>query len=232
MAIAAQLFRLEQLDAELERLEAELQETRRKQGRNPELEAADARLEDLRAQEREAATEQRALESDLADLEAKIKRDQTRMYGGQIVDPRELSSLEKELEHYRVQRDELEERLLLAMERLEGVQEAVATTGRRTNEARERWEIERPELVNRQGQIADSLAALRDEREALAAAIDPRSLSLYQRLRASSGHAVSAVSNGVCQWCRVGIPPKDVQHARADALVTCTNCQRILYVGS
>ncbi len=232
MAEAAALYRLEQLDAEIERQTVELAEFQRTRDRNSELEAAEARLEELRSQEWEAAAEQRTLESDLADLEAKIKRDQTRMYSGQIVDPRELASLDKELEHYRSQRDALEERLLLAMERLDGLEDAVATASRRANEMRNRWEKDGPLRASRAEQLGNSLAALRVERDSLAATIDARSLSLYQRLRATSGHAVSAVSNGVCQWCRVTIPPKDVQHARSGALVTCTNCARVLYVGS
>lgn len=231
MTIAATLFRLEQLDLDLEQREAGLRDLRRREARNLELEAAEARLEALRAQERAAATEQRSLESDLSSLETKISRDQTRMYSGQIVDSRELASLERELEHYRAQRGELEERCLLVMERVEGLQADLAETSRAANELRERWEADRPALAREAEQMADALAGLRAERENMAAEIDPRSLDLYRRLRASAGHAVSHVSNGVCQWCRVAIPPKDVQHARADQLVTCTNCARILYVG-
>lgn len=232
MAVTEQLFRLEQLDADLAQREAELAEIRRRQAQSPEIEAAEKRLDELRAQERQASAEQRRLESDLDELETRIKRDQTRMYGGQIVDPRELSSLEKELEHYRAQRDQLEEMLLTEMERLEGLQAELAMASKRANETRQRWEADRPMQARQAEQLGDALAAARAEREALAASIDARALGLYQRLRASSGHAISQVSDGVCQWCRVAIPPKDVQHARAGSLVTCSNCQRILHVGS
>ena len=232
MAVAASLFRLEQLDAEIQQTEAELAATRRRQGRNSELEATERRLDDLRNQERAATTEQHSLESDLADVETKMKRDQARMYCGQIVDPRELASLERELEHLRAQRDAVEERCLVAMERLEELQQAVATVSRQANEMRDRWEANRPELARQEEGLVDALAALRDQRSSLAASIDPQALNLYGRLQASAGHAVSVVSNGVCQWCRVVIPPKDVQHARAGSLVTCTNCARILYTGA
>ena len=232
MAVANLLYRLEQLDTELERREAELSERRRRQDRNPEPEAAEARLEDLRTQEREAGAEQRTLELDLSDLEARIKRDQTRMYGGQIVDPRELASLQKELEHYGARRDELEERLLMLMERREGLQEAVEAANRREHELRARWEEDRPALGLQTEQFASDLAGLRAERDTLSASLDARSLAVYLHLRASSGHAVSTVTDGICQWCRVTVPTKDVQHARSGALVTCTNCARILHVGS
>jgi predicted nucleic acid-binding Zn-ribbon protein len=232
MAVVAQLFRLEELDAEIERRERELVELRRRQRRNPELEAAEQQLDRTQTQERDAAAEQRRLESDLADLEGKIERDHTRMYGGQIVDPRELSSLERELQHHREQRDGLEERILTVMEQREELERDLERLSRRTNELRQRWEEDGPALARQEEDAADALAGLRDERERLAAAVEPRSLSLYGRLRTSSGHAVSHVTNGICQWCRVTIPAKDVQHARAGSLVTCPNCARILHVGS
>jgi predicted nucleic acid-binding Zn-ribbon protein len=232
MAVVAQLFRLEELDAEIERRERDLTELRRRQRGNPQLETAERQLERARSQEREAGAEQRRLESDLADLEAKIKRDHTRMYGGQIVDSRELSSLERELQHLREQCGALEERILTVMERREELEHELERLSRKANELRQRWEDDGPTLARQEEQVTDALAGLRNERETLVAAVEPRSLDLYGRLRTGTGHAVSHVTDGICQWCRVTIPAKDVQHARTGSLVTCPNCARILHVGS
>jgi uncharacterized protein len=231
MAVAAQLFRLEQLDADIEQHEAALTDLRRKQQVNPELQAAEQELGRLSAEEGRLSTEQRSLESDLAELEARIRRDNARMYGGQIVDARELASIERELQHHRAQRDGLEERILELMERLETVQADVQSRDRAVAGLRERWEASRPDAERRRQQLGSEVVALRSERETLAGTMDPQSLALYDRLKASSGHAVSKVANGVCQWCRVVLPPKDVQHARS-TLVTCNNCARILYIGT
>ncbi len=231
MAVATTLFRLEQLDAELEQRQATLLEVRLQQQRNAELDAAEARVASLRAREAAAGAEQRKLEGLLADLQAKIKRDHARLYGGAIIDPREIGSLQRELEHYGAQRSEVEDRLLDAMQLLETLQEQVQTVGRQTTASRAQWDAARPA---RDEQIRETIGAIQDlrsKREPLAAELDPRSAYLYQRLRANSGHAISVVTDGVCQWCRVVIPQKDVQHARSGALVTCTNCGRILYLG-
>lgn len=230
MAVPAQLFRLEQVDAELDRLEAELGAAQRKQRRNPTLETLERRLETARAEEQRLGSEQRGLEADLADLESSLDRDQRRLYGGQIVDPRELASLEKELAHHRTQRESVEERLLEVMERFESAQADAASLSRQVNEARERWEVDRQALALEAEGAADALAGMRAEREAVAAAVEPAALRLYDRLRAGQGHAVSTVDHGVCQWCRVNLPAKDIQHARSGSLATCTNCGRILYV--
>lgn len=231
MAVAAQLFRLEQLDAELDGRRAELAGIRRRLQRDPDMEAAEARLDQARVRAQEGATRQRRLEGELADVEARITRDHQRMYGGQIVDPRELSSLEKEMQAHAGRRDAVEEQLLAAMEELESVQQEVEDLSRAADDLRARRETDRPALQRQAESVTDALAGLQAERDALAASIDERTMNHYLRLRKSSGHAVSHVSNGVCQWCRVAIPPKDVQHARAGTLVACSNCARILYVG-
>lgn len=229
MSVTESLFRLDQIDAELERLQSDLQEARRRQRQNPELDGAEARLETLGKEEGELSFEQRSLDSSLSDFEAKIKRDQSRMYSGQIVDSRELASLEKELGHYAQQRDALEERLLPSMERLEALQADMGAVRSQVNDLRSRWEEERPTLVAREEEIALSLGGLQSEQEELVSSIDPRSLDLYRRMLSSSRRAVATVSNGICQSCRVGVPAKDVQHARSGALVLCTNCGRILH---
>jgi predicted nucleic acid-binding Zn-ribbon protein len=231
MAVPAQLFRLEQLDADLDHRRAALAEVRRRLQRDPEGEAAAARLERVRQEEREAIMQQRRLEGDLAEIETRLKRDHERLYGGQVVDPRELASLEKEMQAYRERRDQTESALLDAMERAEQLQTDVAALTREANERRERRETDRPALERQAQEMAGALAALQAERDALAADIDGPSLDRYNRLRQRAGHAISHVADGVCQWCRVAIPPKDVQHARAGTLVSCSNCGRILFVG-
>lgn len=232
MSIPAQVLRLEELDTEIEQAEAALLDTRRRRLRNPELDAAEARVVRLRENERAAALHQRQLEAELADVETKIKRDNTRMYSGQIVDPRELSSLERELANYTLHRDDLEQQVLEAMERADAFGEEIAASDFGARDTRKHWESDRPMLLKQEEELAERITRLKGERETAVADVNPQTISTYSRLRANSGHAVSVVRNGVCQWCRVNIPQKDVQHARAGALVSCTNCERILYVAS
>jgi predicted nucleic acid-binding Zn-ribbon protein len=229
MSLAAQLFRLEQIDSDLDRRESAITELERLQQSSPEVQSAETRLSRLREEAAAAGAEQRRLERDLSELEARIARDSRRMYGGQIVDPRELASLERESALHRAQKDTVEGATLEAMEKLDGLQTQVQVQAQETEGMRRRWEEGQPDRQRQHDQLSADVAGLRAEREALIAEIDPRSLTMYQRLRTHSGHAISVVVNGVCQWCRVTIPPKDLQHARS-SLVLCTNCGRILYL--
>ncbi|HZU13350.1 MAG TPA: C4-type zinc ribbon domain-containing protein [Chloroflexota bacterium] len=229
MNIGAHLHLLDRLDSDLAQQEASIREARRRQVQNPELDAAERGAAARRDQLAQAMAEQRSLEAELADLETRISRDHTRLYSGVIVDPRELASLERELAHYRETAGQVEERCLEAMERVESLGVESADAARRANELRARWDADREALTREIESMVDALAGMREEREKLAAAFDPRTLERYQRLRSSLGHAVSAVDGGVCSSCHVTIPPKDVQHAR-ESLVPCPNCGRFLSV--
>lgn len=229
MALAGILFRLEQIDTEIERAEAAVRDMERRQARNPALEAADARRRELDARVRAAEAEQRAREAALSDLEGKIKRDNTRMYSGQIVDPREIRSLERELEQYGARRDLLEEECLQGMEDLDALHAQQAAAEREAEDLRETWQESRPALA-RQAELARAkLAGLHTQREQLAGTIDPRALATYSRLRSTLGQAIAPITAGVCGACRVTLTQRDIQHARGEALVPCGNCGRVLY---
>lgn len=231
MSVAAQLHQLDAIDADIERLEAELSDARRRIRQNPALEAAERRLDSLRAREQAAADALRGRERELAELEARIERDQGRMYSGHIVDARELASVEREIAHHRGQRDVCEEQVLALMEEIEGLQAQLVPASREANSLREQWEADRTELTAQVEHTTDVLAGMREERERVAASIDPKALDLYKLARARSGHAVSTLAGNVCGACHVTLPPRDIQHARSGTLVSCPNCARILYAG-
>jgi predicted nucleic acid-binding Zn-ribbon protein len=233
MAGTATLFALEQLDTDIEAREGAIRDARRRIGGNRELDTVEARLAALRAQAAAAASEQRAVEDEINGLEERLRRDHSRLYSGQIVDAREITSLERELEHYRSRKNDLEDHCLTVMERAEGLQTQIDALSARANELRQHWEADRSDLTRSVQWMTDELAGLRAERDRTAAMLDQRSLDTYLRLRKSLGHAVSEVTGGVCAMCRVSLPAKDIQHARSGmALVHCPNCSRILYAGS
>lgn len=232
MAISTQLFELERLDTDLLSLQKHLHDLRRLLQESPQVRVAEDHLASLQTRLHDLQRQQRVLEAELADVEARIARDQGRIYGGQVVDPREIATLEREVLHDREKRDPLEDRLLTIMEQVDTLAPQVAAAQRAAQEARAQWESGKPDGTRRAQETAGALAELRADRERLAAQIDPRTLEQYTRLRRTQGNAVSLITGGICQWCRVGIPAKDVQHVRAGQLVTCPNCTRILHAAS
>lgn len=229
-AQVAELWALQQLDSEIDRLTAEEDATNRALAADP-TQPARARLQ---ASQRAAAERGRAVrgaEVALEDTQTRLKRQEARLYGGGA-SPKELGALQQEIAHLQAARATQEESLLDAMMAAEQAQADAAKQEAALHEAERTRERERTELTARLEAVAERLAGVRERRAEHAAACDAASLVRYEAVRkARGGRAVAEVRGGVCQACRVTVTPATLQKARSGAeLVSCPNCARILYV--
>ena len=82
----------------------------------------------------------------------------------------------------------------------------------------------------RMAELEGKIAALRAERDALAAGIKPEMLKRYGTIRMRRGLAVVSVRNGTCQGCNMNIPPQLYNTLqRGQTIETCPSCHRIIY---
>jgi len=82
----------------------------------------------------------------------------------------------------------------------------------------------------RMEELEGKIAALRSERDALAASVKPEVLKRYGTIRMRRGLAVVSVRNGTCQGCNMNIPPQLYNTLqRGLSLETCPSCHRIIY---
>ena len=113
-------------------------------------------------------------------------------------------------------------------------------------------EIYEKELVERQADLADAqsdirqkqeeirrkaerqkaeLEVLKEERGRIWDTLDVKIQEVYVNVkRQGNGIAVAAIVDGICQVCRINIPPQLFNELlRMDSLRMCPNCQRIMY---
>jgi len=82
----------------------------------------------------------------------------------------------------------------------------------------------------RMAELEGKIAALRTERDALAAGVKPEMLKRYSTIRLRRGLAVVSVRNGTCQGCNMNIPPQLYNTLqRGLTIETCPSCHRIIY---
>jgi len=82
----------------------------------------------------------------------------------------------------------------------------------------------------RMNELEGKIAALRSERDALAAGIKPEVLKRYGTIRMRRGLAVVSVRNGTCQGCNMNIPPQLYNVLqRGVSIEICPSCSRIIY---
>ncbi|HEY7347715.1 MAG TPA: C4-type zinc ribbon domain-containing protein [Ktedonobacterales bacterium] len=229
---AAFLYQLQQLDGEIERVAAESQAINVALQDDSALRQAQQELESAQHSLRQRQQAQRAAEQELADLAARIKGHNDRLYSGAVTNPRELGSLQQEVQHLRELHNTQEDRVLEAMAAAEDAQ-ALAESRRARHEAAEKTrQQEQTALGERQRQVEAKLAELRQRRQSLAESGDPSLIRRYEQIRRTrGGKAVAIAEGGTCQGCRVVLTASDMQHLRSSAdITTCGNCGRILYL--
>jgi predicted nucleic acid-binding Zn-ribbon protein len=116
-----------------------------------------------------------------------------------------------------IEAEELQKHVSEAAERLEGEKARVADEHRRLDVLREADVRERSGLLARRKEIV--------------AALTRGVLDLYERIRkARRGVALAAVRDGFCTACHFALRPQLYNEVRTqENLITCENCNRILY---
>jgi predicted nucleic acid-binding Zn-ribbon protein len=230
MSLAGQLYRLQQLDLELQEKQQELNEVENQLSDNKALIAAESKLASQKEQLEDARKKQKSSEWELEDLQEKVRQIDSKLYSGKTKDPKELVNLEKEVKGLKSQIRPKEDVLLGLMSQVEEIEAKVKATAEEVERLKREWKQSQEALRQRKSEVETVLAKLKEERKGLAQQIDPEVLNTYERLRLTKGQAVVKVERGKCQGCHITVPTSQWQKARAGDLIQCNSCSKILYL--
>jgi uncharacterized protein len=229
------LLDLQALDSRLD----QLANRRRTLPEHAEIQDMTARLAQVRSLLVAAATEESDIgrdqakgEGDVEQVRARAERDRKRLDAGQVGSPRELESLQHEIETLGRRQAELEDLVLEIMERRESAQARVA----QLTEERDRLQTALQAAEQRRDAavagIDGETATVRGERQSLAGRLPAELVSLYEKIRAQQdGVGAAALRRGRCEGCRIELSTTDLAAIKAqpeDAVVRCEQCRRIL----
>jgi predicted nucleic acid-binding Zn-ribbon protein len=229
------LLDLQRVDTAIDRLrqrKADLPEQRILDELTGELEAVKAEHTAKKSELDVISLEQGRLEGEVSMIEDKIKHESERLYGGDISNPKELATIQAELDGLRRRKSHLEDQDLEVMERREGVEgelsalteklDALTSRAAEAEGARETAAVE----------IETDLSKNEAERAAIAPGIPEELRELYEDLRAKKqGVGVAQLVGGVCRGCGVSISPvalDEIKRAGDDEISRCENCRRLL----
>jgi predicted nucleic acid-binding Zn-ribbon protein len=227
------LYRLQQLDSQIDRVTSRLQQIQIalndhraiEQAEKNSIEASNA-LESSRKALRKA-------EGAVKDQRIKIETTESTLYGGKVRNPKELQDLQNEAAALSRYLSVLEDRQLDAM--LE--EETAVDVDREAKIALELAQAkdagEQSRLAEEQGRLLKDLSHLQEERQAAAGSIPSGDISMYESLRKTRrGVAVSLVKDKTCSACGTTLSATLFDAAlKSDQLSRCEGCGRILYVG-
>lgn len=230
MSLTGQLYKLQQLDLELQRKLQELSEVNHELSNNKDLVIAESKLSSHKEQLEDVSRKQKNSEWELEDLQEKIRQIDSKLYSGTTKDPKELVNLEKEVKGLKSQIKPKEDALLGLMSQMEEIEANVKTTIEEIERLKQEWEQKQETFGRRKSEIETLLAKLKEDRVALAQQLDPEVLNTYERIRLSRGQAVTKVERGKCQGCHIAVPTGQWQKIKAGDLIQCNSCSRILYL--
>lgn len=230
--MARKLYELQEIDLEIDAKNEALALVVSRLGDSEAL--AEARVSLATEEERlvELERSQRDVEREVEDLRSKVALLEEKLYGGSVKNPKELASLQEQVEHLKRKRRGQEDKVLDIMTEVEAMQKNVSLKSREVARIDEDWRAEQATLSGEQAELNAALADLDQKRKDLISRIDAASLELYQGLRRKrQGRAVAKVEQGMCQGCRIVLPLNVLQRARiGQELVQCSSCERILYL--
>ena len=171
-------------------------------------------------------------DQDVEQVRDRTRRDQQLLDSGSIGDPKQLQSIQSELQSLARRQAELEDVELEIMERVEGARAAVAQlTGDRDAVASVRDGLA-AEVDALLAEINDERRDVESARVEVAQGIPADLLALYDKIRADHGGVGAApLHRGRCEGCRLQLPPNEIEAIRAaapDAVIRCEECRRIL----
>jgi predicted nucleic acid-binding Zn-ribbon protein len=222
------LLELQRLDGEIARRQETLAALpiKRKQLEESSAAAA-AALEAARLAYQAAEMQQRQAEGALQDQEALLKRLEGQQY--QVKDNTAYTALLSEMDHAKTAISTCETKILEGMDAVEAGNAALASAETADRDARALQESELSEFDAREEKLHGELAQLNAERDAVGPKLDPAILAAYEKVAKRRRPALALVKEEMCEGCRVGIPAQNyIEILRAERIVTCGNCQRIL----
>lgn len=232
MSRAQQLYQLQTLDSEVDKIKQQLAEIAVQLADDEALKQAKAKAEAEEKALRQAQASVQDLTLEVKSLTEKIAQQEKALYQGKALSAKEASNLQGEISSLKRRHGQREEHLLEAMVEAEEVEARrnQAQTGLAAVEAE--WQIIQARLSLQQTALQTKSTELKQQRPVIVKGIDPDDIEEYEDLRPrKAGRAVAAVKDGICLGCGVGASSSRIQHARSDAeLVFCGTCGRILYV--
>ncbi len=231
MSASLGLYRLQQVDRQVDRARSQLDTIRRTLENDSELQQALGELETAKADHHRDGNALNNAEAEVQAQRIKIEQADSSLYGGKVQNPKELQDLQKDIVSLKKYLITLEERELEAMVAAENAENSLRSAQTKLELIQARLGDEHKKLLADQSTFSIKLDQLAEERDAALATIESDLLQVYENLRQQKrGVAVSEISDNSCASCGATITIALQQNARSQKqLAYCPTCGRILY---
>jgi predicted nucleic acid-binding Zn-ribbon protein len=227
------LYRLQQLDSQLDQASLRLGEIEKILADDEDLRKARIHTDATAAALDSARKLLKRDEENVSAQRIKIEQTEATLYGGKVRNPKELQDLQNEAAALKRYLSVLEDRQLDSMISLEQAQANHQAAVELLEKAESKSASRYKELSAEQSILTGEVDNLQVERQAASASILEDDLKLYNQLRQQRrGVAVAKVVDKACGACGSTLNAALLHAARSPNQITrCDSCGRILYTG-
>jgi uncharacterized protein len=175
--------------------------------------------------------EQQDLELQQKSIDDKLAKFDKELYGGKVVNPREVENFEKEIAMLKKQRGALDERILEIWEATPPLKEEADKIEAEIAKKKLEVAATRQKAVSLKAQLETDFKTKTADRAAAAKDQNPSLLAKYDTIRNKHNGVGMAevVKKRQCGACGTLLPERTLQAALDDKVVSCESCHRILY---
>jgi predicted nucleic acid-binding Zn-ribbon protein len=179
-------------------------------------------MEDLRKRRREK-------DAQLLAGQQSLKRTRERLF--EVKTNKEYQSMLKEIEIFEGKNSRMEDEVIALLDELDHHEAALKTKEEELEARRRCYEEEKSRLEAELNSLAEELDGYLRKSGELKKEIPAELIRKYEQIKgAGRGVAVVAVWKEVCDGCHMSIPPQLYNELqKTTALITCPNCNRIIY---
>ena len=194
-----------------------------------EIKAYEEKLADEENQLASLRTQYREDETETKTIGDRINKDNEKLRS--VKTNKEYQSMLKEIDELKKKNSLLEDQMLSRLDTIEQTETGLAALKTEMAVVKNKIEQQQAEILSQAEGERQALEKCREERDGIFSRLDQKMQNLFEKVKVQGrGIAVAAVKDGVCQVCRMGIPPQMFNELlRMDSVRLCPNCQRIIY---
>ena len=233
MSLSFKLYRLQQIDSQLDRARARLREIEAALSEDQAIRLAKARLQEAEDALQSNRKLLRQAENAVQEQRLKIEQTEATLYSGRVRNPKELQDMQNEaaaLKRYRIVLEDRQLEVMIAVEETEAVQK---TANAELETVVSQFAKQHSDLNQEKTVLLNDIERTENERKATVGSIPAEPLKLYEQLRQQRrGIAVAKVTDKACSACGSTLNAVLLNAARSPNQISrCDICGRILYGG-
>ena len=231
MSRSGKLYDLQRIDSQLDKHQNRLKEIATILADDKKLALAERQANKTEVNLQQAQKELRSAEAKVQDQRFKIKQSETKLYSGNVKNPKELQALQEEVQALKRYLSIVEDRQLEAMLNVDEMSEKNDQAQAILQKTKAESANRNADLLAEKAKIDKNMAALGGKRLNCVGQIDKPDLAIYEDLRSKrAGVAIAKVNDRACTACGATLSAALNQVAYSFSHINhCETCGRILY---